>query len=184
MSKIWWRRTTSGAIIDAPEWRKPTGFVCFAPALREHPGGCGSADHPKLPERPRLCHARNRLFGSGFAGLGYPISRPLAAYCVCLEPRPLPSTGITRLLRYYGPLRHLEQPGTSLAGVPLKVTRLHCFEASRVASDFLCRHAGAYTPAESGNAFVARFFPDDGLPRFDIGSASAMSVSRLQWRSR
>src|SRR5690348_11253454 len=54
VSKIWWRRTTSGAIIGAPEWRKPTGFVCFAPALREHPGGCGSADHPKLPVQPRL----------------------------------------------------------------------------------------------------------------------------------
>ena len=54
VSKICWRRTTSGAIIDAPEWRKPTGFVCFAPALREHPGGCGSADHPKLPVQPRL----------------------------------------------------------------------------------------------------------------------------------
>ena len=101
-----------------------------------------------------------------------------------MKQRPLPSTGITRFQRYYGPLRHLDQPGPSLAGVPLKVTRLHRIEASRVASDFLCRHAGAYTPAESRNAFVARFFPDDGLPRFDIGSASAMDVSRLRWRSR
>jgi len=36
--------------------------------------------------------------------LGFPISRPLAACCVCLEPRPLPSTGITRLQRYCEPL--------------------------------------------------------------------------------
>src|ERR1700730_13196886 len=44
------------------------------------------------------------LFGSGSAGLGFPISRPLAACCVCLEPRPLPSTGITRLQQYCEPL--------------------------------------------------------------------------------
>ena len=31
--------------------------------------------------------------------LGFPISRSLTACCVCLEPRPLPSTGITRLQR-------------------------------------------------------------------------------------
>ena len=50
-------------------------------------------------------------------------------------------------------------------------------------SGFLCRHAGAYTPAEPWNAFVARLFQDDGLPRFDVGSASAIDVSRPQWRS-
>src|SRR5205823_6680357 len=51
--------------------------------------------------------------------LGFPISRPLAACCVCLEPRPLPSTGITRLQRYYEPLRHPSAPGLSLAGIRL-----------------------------------------------------------------
>jgi len=33
--------------------------------------------------------------------LGCPISRSLATSCVYLEPRPLPSTGITRFQRYY-----------------------------------------------------------------------------------
>jgi len=47
----------------------------------------------------------------------------------------------------------------------------------------LCRHAGAYTPAELWDAFVARFSQSDGLPRFDVGSASAITVSRPQWRS-
>ena len=41
--------------------------------------------------------------------------------CVCLEPRPLSSTGITRLLRYYGPLRHPKTPRTSLTGFRLIV---------------------------------------------------------------
>src|SRR5580704_12559568 len=51
--------------------------------------------------------------------LGCPISRSLTACCVCLELRPLPSTGITRLPRYCEPLRHPSAPGLSLAGVRL-----------------------------------------------------------------
>src|SRR5882757_5580528 len=51
--------------------------------------------------------------------LGCPISRSLTTSCVSLELRPLPSTGITRLQRYYGPLRHPTAPGLSLAGVRL-----------------------------------------------------------------
>ena len=48
--------------------------------------------------------------------LGFPISWSFATYCICLEPRPLPSTGITRLPQYYGPLRHPFAPGLSLTG--------------------------------------------------------------------
>jgi hypothetical protein len=45
----------------------------------------------------------------------------LTTCCVCPEPRPLPSTGITRLHRYYEPLRHPRAPGPSLAGVRLVI---------------------------------------------------------------
>jgi hypothetical protein len=41
------------------------------------------------------------------------------AYCVRLQLRPLPSTGITRLHRYYKPLRHPKRPGLSLASCQL-----------------------------------------------------------------
>src|ERR1700726_1475989 len=51
--------------------------------------------------------------------LGCPISRSLTTSCVCLELRPLPSPGVTRLQRYYGPLRHPSAPSLSLAGVRL-----------------------------------------------------------------
>jgi hypothetical protein len=44
-----------------------------------------------------------------------------STYCVDLELRPLPSTGITRLPRYYKPLRHPTAPGLSLAGVRLVI---------------------------------------------------------------
>jgi hypothetical protein len=44
------------AIIGMPKWLEPTGFVSFAPALCGKSGGCGSADHPKLPGRLAVQH--------------------------------------------------------------------------------------------------------------------------------
>jgi hypothetical protein len=49
-----------------------------------------------------------------------PISRLSITSCVGLELRPLPSTGVTRLQRYYGPLRNPRRPSLSLAGVWLR----------------------------------------------------------------
>src|SRR6202008_4939284 len=43
--------------------------------------------------------------------LGCPISRSLTTYCVRLELRSLPSTSVTRLQRYYEPLRIPKAPG-------------------------------------------------------------------------
>ena len=54
-------------------------------------------------------------------GRGCPISRSFTTYCVCLELRSLPSTGITRLQRYYKPLRHPKAPGLSLTGFRLVI---------------------------------------------------------------
>lgn len=47
----------------------------------------------------------------------------ITTYCVHLEPGLLPSTGITRLPRYYGPLHHPIAPVPSLAGVRLLVPK-------------------------------------------------------------
>jgi hypothetical protein len=44
-----------------------------------------------------------------------------ATFCVCLELRSLPSTRVTRLQRYYKPLRHPKVPSLSLAGVWLVI---------------------------------------------------------------
>jgi hypothetical protein len=49
----------------------------------------------------------------------------LATSYARLEPRLLPSTGITRLPRYYEPLRHPLPPSLSLAGVWLYVRPVH-----------------------------------------------------------
>ena len=58
-------------------------------------------------------------------------SHPLGECCCELQ---LPSTGVTRLPRYYEPLRHTERPGLALAGLRLS-SRDSPLGASRVASD-------------------------------------------------
>src|SRR4029077_13701365 len=55
--------------------------------------------------------------------IGCPISRSFTTYCVCLELRSQPSTGITRLQRYYKPLRHPKEPGLSLTPFRLVIDR-------------------------------------------------------------
>ncbi len=60
--------------------------------------------------------------------------------------RPLPSTGITRLRRYYEPLRHPKRPGLPLASCQLIHTAITA-GTSRVAYGPLCLHAVANTPA-------------------------------------
>src|SRR5450631_3457059 len=110
------------------------------------------------------------------------IHRLWAASDVDLELRPLPSTGVTRLRRYYEPLRHPKRPGLSLAGVQLAVTRRRrwgfpCFMF------LLCRRAVAITPVGPLGACIVRYPSDLGLPRATAGSAPTLKVSRPAQRS-
>src|SRR5271163_660246 len=75
-----------------------------------------------------------------------PFSLSVLASCVRLQLRLLPSAGVTRLHQYYEPLRHPRQPGLALASCQLIHTAITA-GTSRVASDPLCLHAGATTPA-------------------------------------
>ena len=102
--------------------------------------------------------------------------------CAALEPRPLPSTGVTRFPRYCGPFRHPARPDLALAGC-----RLAC--AAPPAGLPVLRpipssmHGAANTPAETVGACVARFPTAGSLPRMTGGSASAAFVSRPARRS-
>ena len=58
-------------------------------------------------------------FRTDFGVDRFPNLRSLTTCCVRLELRLLSSTGITRLPRYYEPLRHPGAPGLSLAGLRL-----------------------------------------------------------------
>jgi len=106
-----------------------------------------------------------------------PFSLSVVASCVRLQLRPLPSIGVTRLRRYYEPLRHPSQPGLSLASCQLIPTAITA-GTSRVAHGPLCLHAVANTPA--GRMEFVRSYHSIrfGLPRNRGGSAPALVFSR------
>ncbi len=114
--------------------------------------------------------------------IGCPIPRSLATSCVCLELRPLPSPGVTRLQRYCEPLRHPTAPSLSLAGVwlviPDHALGLPVLRALSLCA--CCRHypgaAAGRRPRSSHPAVTA--FPDNV-----VGSACTSSFSRLAQRS-
>ena len=115
--------------------------------------------------------------------LGCPISASLATCCVRLELRPLPSTGITRLQRYYEPLRHPRAPGLSVTGVRLVVPDhalglpvLRCAFLVYVLSPLPRRSHWRYCLAHPSS----RCQPS---PKGSVGSACASSFSRLARRS-
>ena len=98
-----------------------------------------------------------------------PIPRSLVASCVSFQLRPLPSTGITRLRRYYEPLRHPRRPGLPLASCQLIHTAITA-GTSRVAHGPLCLHAVANTPAGLMEILFARTFPSSSaFPRTGTG---------------
>ena len=110
----------------------------------------GHADFPASGSRTRL-HAFLRVTPSAVSErfselLGCPISCPSLPLCVCPEPRPLPSAGITRLHRYYEPLRHPMTPGLLSRATGWSSSPRH--KASRVARAFPCVRADANTPAQ------------------------------------
>ena len=89
-----------------------------------HRTGQADLPHPALGQdfTPSLSRATPSAVSEHSSELiGCPISRSFTTYCVCLELRSLPSTGVTRLPRYYEPLRHPRAPGLSLAGVRLVI---------------------------------------------------------------
>jgi hypothetical protein len=95
--------------------------------------------HPASGSRTRLHAFALRATPSAVSEhlsefIGCPISRSFTTYCVCLELRSLPSTGVTRLPRYYEPLRHPRAPSPRGRPVGHRCPRLG---ASRVSCVFL-----------------------------------------------
>ena len=111
-----------------------------------------------------------------------PNLRSLATCCVRLEPRPLPSTSVTRLPRYYGPIRHLTAPGPSVTGIRLAVpghaARLPVLRALSLCT--CCRH---YPGTATGGPALLIPPAISAFPERVVGSACASSFSRLARRS-
>jgi hypothetical protein len=106
----------------------------------------------------------------------------LTTCCVSPEPGPLPSTGITRFQRYYGPLRHPTAPGSSLAGLRLVIAD-HACRVSRVAYASLV-YLLSPLPRRSGWGLSSLLSPVvSTFPALAGGSARASSFSRLARRS-
>jgi hypothetical protein len=110
--------------------------------------------------------------------------RALGPFHSASEVRPLPSTGVTRLPRYYGPVRRLRQPGLSLAGVRLGHAPtgggLPCCVESPCADMLspLPRWDRCFGMSRSPRS------NDGGLPRDIGGSAPSLKFSRPARRSR
>ncbi len=108
-----------------------------------------------------------------------PISRLSATSCVGLEPRPLPSTGVTRFPRYHGPLRYPRRPSLSLAGVWLRGERRFTARVSRVALDLhvpTCRRHYPGGPLGSDRSWDGLFQPFSIHPQRQRPSPSECKV--------
>jgi hypothetical protein len=90
--------------------------------------------------------------------------------------RPLPSPGITRLQRYYEPLRQPSAPGLSLTGVRLifLITR----RGFPCCVRFPCVHAAATTPVQQmGYSSLNLAPPVSAFPDSTVGSACTLAPS-------
>ena len=147
----------------------------------------GQADfpHPALGQdlTPLLSRATPSAVSEQISELiGCPISRSFTTYCVCLELRSLPSTGVTRLQRYYEPLRHPRAPSLSLAGVRLVIAD-HALGLPVFRASSLCTCRRHYPGAASGRIALLIHPAVSAFPERVVGSACALSFSRLARRS-
>src|SRR5450759_4766453 len=105
-------------------WRCLNGSTMAPFPHPAHRTGQADFPHPALGQdfTPSLSRATPSAVSEQFSELiGCPISKSFTTCCVCLKLRSLPSTGVTRLQRYYEPLRHPKAPGLSLAGFRLVI---------------------------------------------------------------
>src|ERR1700732_2411414 len=103
-------------------WRCLSGSTMAPFPHPAHRTGQADFPHPALGQDFTLSRATPSAASEHLSELiGFPISRSFTTYCVCLELRSLPSTGVTRLPRYYEPLRHPRAPSLSLTGFRLVI---------------------------------------------------------------
>ena len=99
-----------------------------------------------------------------------------------LELRPLPSTGITRLPRYYEPLRHPSAPGLSLTGVRLIIPD-HALGFPVLRALSLCTCCRHYPGAAAGCIPRSSHPAVSAFPGRVTGSACTSTFSRLARRA-
>jgi len=131
-------------------WRCLNGSTMAPFPHPAHRTGQADFPHPALGQDFTLSRATPSAASEHLSELiGFPISRSFTTYCVCLELRSLPSTGVTRLQRYYEPLRHPKAPSLSLTGFRLVVAD-HALGLPVLRALSLCTCRRHYPGAASG----------------------------------
>src|SRR5258707_3064224 len=135
------------------------------PAFTGHTTGQADFPHPALGQDFTLSRATPSAASEHLLELiGFPISRSFTTYCVCLELRSLPSTGVTRLPRYYEPLRHPRAPGLSLTGFRLVIAD-HAMGLPVLRTLSLCTCCRHYPGAAAGRTLRSASPSRISLPR-------------------
>jgi hypothetical protein len=130
-----------------------------------HRTGHADLPHPALGQELTLSRATPSAVSDHLSELiGCPISKSLTTCCVCLELRSLPSTGVTRLQRYYEPLRHPKAPDLSLAGVRLVIAD-HAMGLPVLRTLSLCTCCRHYPGAAAGRTLRSASPSRISLPR-------------------
>jgi hypothetical protein len=111
-----------------------------------------------------------------------PNLRSLATCYVRLELRPLPSTGVTRLRRYYGPLRHPAAPGHAVTGLRLVVPD-HATGLPVLRALSLCTCCCHYPGVATGGTTLLIQPAVSAFPGSGSRSAHASSFSRIAQHS-
>src|ERR1700720_2055606 len=195
MSPAWGQAPVRPATFQAhtPRWPQSPGHPrpvrpCWSGTGHRHVPGClhGSSCRTRHRSDSQLLPSLSRVTPSAASEhvselLGCPISRSLTACCVCLELRPLPSTGITRLPRYCEPLRHPSAPGLSLAGVRLIIPD-HASGLPVLRALSLCTCCRHYPGAAAGRTPRSSHPAVSAFPGRVAGSACTSSFSRLAQR--
>src|SRR6266478_2352645 len=161
---------------------------CWSGTGHRHAPGClrGSSCRTRHRSDSQLLPSLSRVTPSAASEhvselLGCPISRSLTTCCVCLELRPLPSTGITRLPRYCEPLRHPSAPGLSLAGVRLIIPD-HASGLPVLRALSLCTCCRHYPGAADGRRLRSCHPTVSAFPGSTSGSACTSAFSRFARR--
>ena len=132
---FWMGFKSSLSLLPAIHATEPLAFALagFLPAehnclIWTHNRTCGFIASGSRTRNHALQHVTPPVALEHLVG-GYRLSATpqlFATSCVVLELWPLPSAGVTRLHRYYGPIRHpRKRPSLSLAGCQLTVTCRH-----------------------------------------------------------
>ena len=162
------------------DWRCLSGSTMAPFPHPAHRTGQADFPHPALGQdfTPLLSRATpSAVSEHSLELIGCPISMSFTTYCVCLELRSLPSTGVTRFQRYCEPLRHPTAPDLSLAGIRLVIPD-HALRLPVLRTLSLCTCCRHYPGAATGRLFRSFHPAVSAFPERVVGSACASSFSR------